>query len=117
MKAPKRKRSAGGKGRVIALALTWDGARWSAQSLPVKARNFLAEKGSKVSSPNSRAMAKLFSDDQVREIRICWVPRMKGGPDVLSEPFLTATGMRIPFRSVKSAQFGDVLGVVYRRQA
>ena len=101
----------GGKGSVIALALTWDGARWPARTLPPKARAFLA--GPAV--PSARKMAELFADDQVREIRVCWVPRLKGGSAVLSEPFQTPAGTRIGFQSVKTVRFGDILGVIYRR--
>jgi hypothetical protein len=102
-----------GKGSVIALALTWDGARRPARALPPKARAFLAGRSGKI--PSARKLAKLFADDQVREIRVCWVPRLKGGGAVLSEPFPTATGMRLAFRSTKTVRFGDILGVVYRR--
>jgi hypothetical protein len=105
-------------GRVIALALTWDGARWPVRTLPPKARAFLKVKSGKSSGdaiPSIRKMAKLFADDGVREIRICWVPRLKGGSEALSEPFPTATGTRLAFRSTKAVRFGDVLGVIYRR--
>lgn len=102
-------------GRVIALALTWDGARWPVRTLPPKARAFLADKSRKVDAPSTRDMAKLFADDQVREIRVCWVPRLKGGNEVLSEPFPTPAGMRMKFRAARTTRFGDILGVVYRR--
>ena len=102
------------KGSVIALALTWDGARWPVRTLPPKARAFLGSWSGKI--PSVRKMAELFADDQVREIRICWVPCLKGGAEVLSEPFQTPAGTRIGFRSVKSVRFGDILGVIYRRR-
>jgi hypothetical protein len=97
----------------IALALTWDGARWPAGVLPAKARAFLAMKGSVTPSP--REMARLFVEDQVSEMRICWVPRLKGGDDVLAEVFPAPKGRRVPFRAVRTMRYGDVLGVVYRR--
>jgi hypothetical protein len=105
---------------VIALALTWDGARQPARTLTPKARAFLTGKSGKspgVAVPSVRKMAELFADDHVREIRVCWVPRLKGGGAVLSEPFQTVTGMRLAFRSVRTVPFGDILGVVYRRKS
>jgi len=116
----KRKQIAGSQkpetGRsVIAVALTWDGARWPVRTLPPKARAFLAGKFRGASSPSAKTLATLFADDQVQEIRICWVPLLKGGGDVLAEPFSTPGGMRIGFRSVKTVRFGELLGVVYRR--
>ena len=111
-----RKVRATPKGLVIALALTWDGARRPASSLPPKARTFLTGKVRNVSVPGAKKLSRLFVDDQVREIRICWVPWLKGGRKVLSEPFQTATEMRLVFRSVRTTRFGDVLGVIYRKQ-
>ena len=108
------KHSAKTPGTVVALALTWDGARWPVRTLPPKARGFLKIKSDK-SIPSRRKMAALFADEQIREIRVCWVARLKGGGDVLSEPFQTPAGTRIGFRCVKTARFGDVLGVIYRR--
>jgi len=115
MKSRKRKSPVELKDRVIALSLTWDGARWPVRSLPSEARAFLATKAQKLFAPNTKSVAKYLTKDQIQEIRICWVPRLKGGPEVLSEPFATMTGMRVAFRSVKSARFGDILGVVYQR--
>ena len=112
MKRPVPKASAG---RVIALALTWDGARWPIRALPPKARTFLAGRSRSAPAPSSRNIATLFADDQVREIRLCWVPCLKGGNEVLSESFETPAGKRVGFRSVKTVRFGDILGVVYRR--
>ncbi len=103
-------------GRVIALALTWDGARWPVRTLPPPARAFLTGPSRKVPVPPARSLRKLFASDQVKEIRVCWVPRLKGGDPVLSEPFQTAAGMRLAFRSVGTRRFGDILGVVYRRR-
>jgi hypothetical protein len=97
----------------IALALTWDGARWPVASLPPKARTFLRARG--FSSPTRREAARLLAASAVREMRLCWVPRLKGGDDVLAEVFAAPKGKRVPFRAVKTAQFKDVLGVVYQR--
>jgi hypothetical protein len=104
------------RGLVIAAALTWDGARWPARRLPAKARAFLAGKSKHAALPSRHKISRLFEENKVREIRICWVPRLKGGSDVLSDPFTTGTGKRLAFRSVKTIRFGDVLGVVYRRK-
>jgi hypothetical protein len=92
--------------------MTWDGARWPTRSLPPKARAFLAGRAGK--TPTPQRMAALFAANQVKEIRVCWVPRLKGGPDVLSEPFQAPAGKRLGFRSVKTVLFGDILGVIYR---
>jgi hypothetical protein len=100
-------------GFVIGLALTWDGARWPVRALPPKARSFLESATPRV--PSAPKAAKLFADDQVREIRICWMPRLKGGTEVLSESFQTPSAMRIGFRMTKTIRFGDILGVIYRR--
>ena len=97
----------------IALALTWDGARWPLKSLPPKARTFLRAKG--FASPTRREVARLLAMDVVKELRLCWVPKLKGGDDVLAEVFAAPKNKRVPFRAVKTSQFGDVLGVVYRR--
>jgi hypothetical protein len=103
--------------RAIALALTWDGARWPVRTLPPKARGFLANGSRIAAAPSARAIVKLFADDKIREIRICWVPCLKGGKAVLSEPFITPAGTRIGFKSVKTRRFGDILGIVYRRNS
>lgn len=99
--------------QVVALALTWDGARWPVRLLPSKARAFLREGA----TPSARSLGKLFADDQVKELRICWVPALKGGGDVLAESFAPVDGKRLAFSGTKPKQFGDVLGVVYRRTA
>ena len=99
----------------ISLALTWDGARWPIRTLPPKARAFLAGKSIAAKNPTAREMAEIFADDQVSEIRICWVPRLKGGEDVLSDPFQTPEGARLGFKAIKTIPFGDTLGVIYRR--
>ena len=100
-------------GSVVGMALTWDGARWPARTLPPRVRAFLAGRSGKI--PSARKMAQLFADDRVQEIRVCWVPRLKGGGAVLSEAFQTPAETRIGFQSVKTVRFGDVLGVIYRR--
>jgi len=104
-----------GKDSLIALALTWDGARWPIRTLPPKARAFLA--GSSRAVPSARKMAELFADDRVKEIRVCWVPRLKGGKAVLAEPFQTAKGTRLAFQSTKTVRFGDILGVIYQKRS
>jgi hypothetical protein len=97
----------------IALALTWDGARWPVASLPAKARSFLRAKGAVPLS--RREVARLLAADAVGELRICWVPRLKGGDDALADVFAAPKGKRVAFRAAKSVRFGDVLGVVYRQ--
>jgi len=97
------------KAKIISLALTWDGARWPIRSLPPKARAFIG----KAVAPSAREMAELFQNEQVKELRICWVPQLKGGEDVLSVPFPMDT--RIGFKPAKTMAFGDMLGVLYLR--
>jgi len=105
----------GSKKQVVALAMTWDGTRWPIKSLPSKARAFLRGKSAKLFTPTTRVLTKLFAQDQVRELRICWVSCLKGGRETLSEPFPVAAGKRIAFQAVKSAQFDGLLGVIYRK--
>ena len=93
----------------VALALTWDGARFPIRSLPPKARGFLG----RPAAPSAQKMTALFQADQVEELRICWVPRLKGGEDVLAAPFPSKT--RIGFKPAKTVALGDMLGVIYRR--
>jgi len=116
MKVAPRNRKTTTKGRVIALALTWDGARWPVSALPQKARAFLRSKLPKTTVPAAKQIAELFTRNEVAECRICWVPQLKGGPEVLSEPFLPASGRRVSFVAAGQIAFGDVLGVVYRRK-
>jgi hypothetical protein len=99
-------------GLKIALALTWDGSRWPRRSLPPKARAFLEAKG--FTTFSRREMTKLLPENRVGELRICWVPRLKGGADILADAFPAPNGRRIPFRAVKTLRFGDLLGVIYR---
>jgi len=99
--------------RAIALALTWDGARQPVWTLPPRARAFLTGRSREL--PSAQKMAELFAAGEVNEIRVCWVPRLKGGPDALAEPFFTASGKRLSFLPTKATPFGDILGVVYRR--
>jgi hypothetical protein len=96
----------------VALALTWDGSRWPVRSLPPAARAFL--RAGSVPAPNAAALAKLFASGKIGGLRICWVPRLRGGDDVLAAPFSTPDGLRVRFRAGRPRRFGDVLGVVYR---
>jgi hypothetical protein len=57
----------------------------------------------------------LLAGEAVAELRICWVPRLKGGDNVLADVFPAPKGRRVAFRAVKTIALGDVLGVVYRR--
>jgi hypothetical protein len=100
---------------VVALALTWDGARWPVRTLASDARAFLKGNTRVAAVPSACKLAELFAEDRVEEIRICWVPRLKGGNDVSSKPFQTPAQVRIGFRSAGTRRFGDVLGVIYRR--
>ena len=95
----------------LGLALTWDGARWPITRLSPKARAFLG----RAKSPSPAKMALALCDNAVEEIRICWVPRLKGGRDVLCDPFSTQDDHRLSFQLAKTLPFGDVLGAVYRR--
>ncbi len=97
----------------IALALTWDGTRWPMASLPPKARSFLQAPG--YTSPTPREAAKLFVANAVAELRLCWIPRLKGGNQVLAEIFPAPKGKRVPFRAKKATRFGDLLGVLYKQ--
>jgi hypothetical protein len=98
---------------IVAMALTWDGARWPSRTLPAKARAFLGGQGRRM--PSTRKMADLLAEGKIAELRICWVPRLKGGEEVLSLPFAASDGLRIPFRPIKTIRFGEILGVIYRR--
>jgi hypothetical protein len=99
----------------LALALTWDGVRWPKRSLSAEARTFLGA-GSK-NIPNHTELASLFREDQVKEIRVCWVPRLRGGEETLAAPFRTKDGLRLNFRVARTTQLGDLLGVVYERKS
>jgi hypothetical protein len=100
---------------VVALALTWDGSRWPLRSLSAAARSFLRTAGANVAAPRAQGVARGLENGAIREMRICWVPRLKGGSDVLSSLFVTPDGQRAQFRVAQWKQFGEVLGVVYRR--
>jgi hypothetical protein len=102
-------------GSVVALALTWDGARWPRRSLSAAARAFLGDGAKKI--PGKAELAELFRDDEVKEIRVCWVPRLLGGEETLAAPFHTPDGLRINFRIARTRRMGDGLGVVYRRKS
>jgi hypothetical protein len=92
-----------------AAALTWDGARWPAHRLPPKARAFLGQP-----TPPAK-LAALLAEKTPYELRICWVPRLKGGSETVCPPFPAPNGKRIPYRLIRTTAFGDVLGAVYRR--
>jgi|HubBroStandDraft_1064217.scaffolds.fasta_scaffold346653_2 hypothetical protein len=102
--------------RVIAVALTWDGARWPIRSLPPKVRAFLGDSARKSGSFRIGDPARLFARDDIHEIRVCWVPRLKGGDDVLAAPFPAPGNKRIAFQAVRRVRLGDYFGVVYRRR-
>ncbi|MDB4793587.1 hypothetical protein OAG63_00980 [Methylacidiphilales bacterium] len=101
--------------RTVALALTWDGARWPLGKLPPKARAFLTGKSKISPPPTARELSRFFAEDEISEMRICWVPRLKGGKDVLTEPFAPPEGKRLGFAIVRITSLGDILGVIYRR--
>jgi len=92
-----------------AAALTWDGARQPARHLPARARAFLG------AITPAKKLAALLAGSGVLELRICWVPRLRGGEDVLLPPFETPDKKRVGFRLVRTVSFGPVLGAVYRR--
>ena len=96
----------------IALALTWDGSRWPVAKLPAAARKFLNVPGLKATP---KQLSEILRAGRIKEIRICWVPILRGGDEVLCSPFATKNGRRIPFRQTSSRPLGDALGVVYRR--
>ena len=96
----------------LAAALTWDGARVPLRALPAKARAFLT--AGKTTLPSAKKIAEIFAHDAVEEIRICWVPQLRGG-QTLSELFVAPNQKRIPYRTMRSQRFGDILGVIYRR--
>lgn len=90
-------------------ALSWDGARLPPAKLPVKARAFLGE------IISAKKFAALLTKSGPLELRICWVPRLRGGTDLLVPPFATRDGRRVCFRLVRTIPFGSILGAVYRR--
>jgi hypothetical protein len=93
----------------VAAALTWDGARFPAGRLPAKARAFLG----RITPPAK--LAGILAEGTPMELRICWVPQLRGGDEVLCPPFATADGRRIAFRLVRAVSFGCILGSIYRR--
>ena len=99
---------------VVGVALTWDGARWPRRSLSAEARKFLGE--AEKETGDKAALGKLFGGDRVKEIRVCWVPRLRGGDEVLAGPHQAPDGLRLNFRVVRARRMGDLLGVVYRRK-
>jgi hypothetical protein len=99
--------------KAVALALTWDGSRRPIRSLPGKARAFL-KAGRLQKIPSPARLPELLHRGGVSELRVCWVPQLRGGDEVLCAPFATSDGLRIRFRAVEWQRFGDVLGVIYR---
>jgi hypothetical protein len=97
----------------VGLALTWDGARWPVSRLPDKAQKFLA---SSTKAPATTQLSRLLVDDRVRELRICWVPRIKGGNTTLAMPFVIPGGKRLGFEETRRVQLGDCCGLIYRRR-
>jgi hypothetical protein len=93
-----------------AAALTWDGVRFPATRLPARERAFLGP------ITPARELAKWLDHGGPGELRLCWVPQLKGGPATLLPPFATPDGKRVAFRLVKTVQLGASLGVVYRRR-
>lgn len=102
--------------RVVALALTWDGARWPVKKLPPKAQAFLVGRSKALPVPAAKELSKLFADDAIREIRICWVPRLRGGEEVLAAPFAVPGNKRLGFTVARITLLGDILGVIYRKR-
>ncbi len=93
----------------VTAALYWDGSRATLRQLPARARTFLGSV-----TPPAR-LARTLAQGQPLELRICWVPQLQGGADVLIPPFPTDDGKRIVFQTIRTVSFGQVLGVVYRR--
>jgi hypothetical protein len=93
----------------VAAALHWDGSRATTRRLPARARSFLGP-----ITPAAR-LAKTLALGEPMELRICWVPELRGGPDVLVPSFSTPDGKRLVFHTVRTVPFGAVLGLVYRR--
>ena len=92
-----------------AAALTWDGARFPARRLTARARTFLG-----AVTPAAR-INRLLEENGSLELRICWVPKLLGGPATLCPPFGTKDGRRVGFRLVRTIALGEMLGAVYRR--
>jgi hypothetical protein len=99
--------------RGLALALTWDGVRQPLRSLPAAARAFLEIVAP---APSMAHLGALLQKQEIDEIRVCWIPHLQGGDDVLCPPFSAGDGLRIGYRAAQSRRFGDILGVVYRRK-
>jgi hypothetical protein len=94
----------------VGVALSWDGARLPRRELPASAREFLAGAPG-VSQRDLTARAK---QRRLKEIRICWVPRLRGGKGTLAPPFQTADDKRVLYRVAKIVPIGEMLGVIYR---
>jgi len=100
----------------VALALTWDGARWPEKKLSSKARAFLKGPSKSLRAPIPKKLSVLFVDDAIDEIRICWVPQLKGGKEVLAEPFATPKGKRLKFVVTHTIRLDEALGVIYSKK-
>ncbi len=98
----------------VAVALAWDGSRGSLRAVPRAARTFLGGRGKRI--PGPALLAQKLALGQIRELRVCWLPRLRGGEPVLAAPLATTDGLRLNFRAVKRRPFGDALVVVYRRR-
>jgi hypothetical protein len=109
----KRSTAVRADGPVVALALTWDGVRVSLRNLPWAARKFLGPAALRV--PDAASLGALFAQDGVKEIRVCWVPRLEGGDRVMAAPFSAPRHRRLGFRRARLVTLGDVIGVIYRR--
>jgi hypothetical protein len=97
--------------RRLGVALTWDGARWPRRALPDGAQRFLGGR-----SPGLAELTRRMAADEVDEIRVCWVPRLKGGNETLNGPFVPGDGRRLKFQATNWRRFGEVLAVTYRRR-
>jgi riboflavin biosynthesis pyrimidine reductase len=84
------------------------------RALPAGVRKFLRPSG--VSAPSSAQVSRLLQNGELEEIRICWVPVLAGGDQVITLPFPTPRQMRINFRAVSLKQIGDILCAIYRRR-
>ncbi len=113
----KRRKKIADQKSTLAVALTWDGARWPIKKLPPKARAFLVGRSKSLPVPTSRELSRLFTANKIEEMRICWVPCLKGGKETLTEPFAAPAGKRIGFVAAKTVSLGPILGVIYRKGA
>jgi hypothetical protein len=97
----------------VAVALAWDGSRCPLRAVPRAARGFLGAKAKKC--PGPAVLADGLNRGLIRELRVCWLPRLQGGEPVLAANFVTGDGRRLNFHAGARRRFGDALVVVYRR--